>query len=154
MIKKTNQTKNDVVADNTSATNVNVETTTSNNKELVMKATIGEKHSSTAVLINRSQNYVCLYGNPEQQITLAPREIKQVDKDLVKELLKNPMVRRFFDKGVVSHNIKDESTVTAHGAVTTPKQLTNPVSRFESGNNVVAEVKKFRQDGSLNLNLG
>ena len=158
MSKKTNQKNKNLVAD-TPATNVNVTVNnTTEDKELVMTAKITTEtkkekaYSSTTVLINNSQNFICLADGPEKQLTLAPREIKKVSKDLIKELLKNPMVRRFFDKGVVSHNTKDEKRVSAHEAVA-PERLSQAVERYESGNNVVAEVKKFQKEGALNINL-
>ena len=158
MSKKTNQTK-DVVA-NTTATTVNVETQTEKDalkdNELVMKASLPKDVvvSSEAVIINRSQNRICLYADERHSIDLAPREIKNVPKDLLMEVLKNPMVQRFFDKGVVTHNIKErDTTVSAHEAVA-PEQLKQAVERHEGGQNVVAEVKKFERDGSFNIDLG
>lgn len=182
MSKKTKQVNKDSVVDNTPATDVNVTVPTEDqatkDSELVMEAKINlteDKPSedvkptpaeedkpapkdtiarSTAVLMNRSNNYICLYATNEIQLTLAPREIRKVDKDLLKELLKNPMVRRFFDKGVVSHDAdEDAKVISAHDAVA-PVNLTEAVERHEGGNNIVAEVKKFEKDGSFNIDLG
>lgn len=181
MTKKTKKT--DVVADNTPATDVEVSVPSNEeakaNEELVMEAKVNltddkksedvkptpakedkpapkaeKAFSSTATVMNKSQNKICLYANPECQLEIAPREIKSVRKDLLNELLKNKMVRRFFDKGVLSHNLDEGSkVVSAHDAVA-PEHLTQAVERHEGGNNVVAEVKKFEKDGSLNIDLG
>lgn len=156
MNKKTNQTK-DVVA-NTPATTVNVEVQTKKealkNKELVMGAKIPKDiaYSSEAVIINQSQNRICLYADERHSIELAPREIKSVPKDLLREVLKNPMVQRFFDKGVVTHNIKEGKQVSAHEAVA-PERLKQAVERHDGGQNVVAEVKKFEREGSFKIDL-
>jgi len=176
MSKKTKQVSKDVVAENKPATDVNVTVPTEDqatkDSELVMKADINlpddkksedvkptpaekdKAYTSTAVLMNRSNNFICLFATNEIQLTLEPREIRKVDKDLLKELLKNPMVRRFFDKGVVSHNAdEDAKVVSAHDAVA-PGQLSEAVERHEGGNNIVAQVKKFEKDGSFNIDLG
>lgn len=156
MTKSTKTTK-DIVADKTPATDVEVKIQTEDeaikDKELVMKANLPkEVYSSTITIINRSQNKICLADGPERQITLEAREIKKVPKDLLKELLKNPMVRRIFDKGVISYNTKDEDFVSAHEAVA-PETLSQAVERHEGGSNVVAQVKKFEREGSLNIDL-
>jgi len=152
--KKTNKT---VVADPTPATTLQIETPSQDkaveNKELVLSAKITTPNtSSTETIINRSQNFVCLYANPRLEITLAPREIKSVPKDDLRELLKNPMVRRFFDKGIISHNTKeDDKVVSAHDAVA-PDNLSQAVERHDGGH-VVAEVKKFQKDGEISIEL-
>lgn len=183
MTKKKTSKKNNVVADTTPATDVEVSVPSTeeakSNDELVMEAKVnltddkqseGDKntpaeeekpapkaekaYSSTVTVMNKSQNNICLFASPECQLTIAPREIKSVSKDLLKELLKNKMVRRFFDKGVLSHNLDEGSkVVSAHDAVA-PEHLSQAVERHEGGNNVVAEVKKFEKDGSLNIDLG
>lgn len=168
------KTKNlDVVAETSSATNVEVKVPTAEesveNKELVMEANInltddkkseGDKHTpaeedklvkSTVTVMNKSQNYICLTASKNCQLTIAPREIKTVSKDLLNELLKNKMVQRFFDKGVLSHNLEtDSKVVSAHDAVA-PSNLTEAVERHEGGNSVVAQVKKFEKEGSITL---
>ena len=157
MTKKTKTTK-DIVADKVPATDVEVNVPTAEkatkDKELVMKATLPkEAYSSTTTVVNRSQNKICLIGGPQLQITFDPREIKTVSKDELKELLKNPMIRRFFDKGILTHNLHEaDDVVSAHDAVA-PESLTQAVERHEGGSNVVAEVKKFEREGSLNIDL-
>lgn len=145
-----------------------------NEKELVMEAKIktkqkGQKtkatkntqkpakntdrqYSSTCVLTNTSQNNICLMdGDKFKAITIAPREIKVVGRDELKELLKNKMVQRFFDKGILTHNMNADD-VSAHDAVV-PEELKNPVERHEDGQNVKAEVKTYRKEGSVTLDL-
>jgi len=122
-------------------------------KELVMEAKIEKKsYSSTCVITNTSQNTICLFnGIPEQSITVAPREIKSVSRAALKELLKNKMVQRFFDKGILTSTM-DADEVSAHDAVL-PEELKNPVERHEDGQNVKAEVKKFEKDGTVKIEL-
>lgn len=124
------------------------------NKELVMTATMPDiTRYQDVVLMNRSQNYICLSANPKLEVTLAPREITRVPRRTLDELMKNPMVRRFFDKGIVTHNAdKGSNVVSAHEAVA-PQHLREAVERHEGGNNIVAEVKKFRKEGSLKIDL-
>lgn len=183
MTKKNTTKKTDVVADNTPATDVEVSVPSKEEakakEELVMEAKINltddkksedvkptpaeeekkapkaeKAYSSSVTVMNKSQNNICLFASTECQLTIGPREIKKVSKDLLNELLKNKMVRRFFDKGVLSHNLDEGSNVvSAHDAVA-PEHLTQAVERHEGGNNVVAEVKKFEKDGSLNIDLG
>ena len=122
-------------------------------KELVMEAKIDKKaYSSTCVITNTSQNTICLFnGIPERSITVAPREIKTVSRADLKELLKNNMVQRFFDKGILTSTM-DADEVSAHDAVL-PEELKNPVERHEDGQNVKAEVKKFEKDGTVKIEL-
>lgn len=166
MVKKNKNVEvKDVVADKTpAATDVpapeQVETVTAptkekavEDKELVLKADMPDLTRYTeVVLMNHSQNFICL-STGVKSTTLAPREIKKVSKDLLDELLKNPMVRRFFDKGVVSHNAdKASNVVQAHDA-TAPDHLMEAVEKHEGGSNIVAEVKKFEKDGSFKIDL-
>lgn len=116
------------------------------------KKTAEGNHSSTCVITNTSMNNICLMnGDKFEQITVAPREIKTVSRDTLRSLLKNPMVQRFFDKGILTHTL-DAQDVSAHDAVV-PEELKNPVERHENGQNVVAEVKKYEKDGSIKLDL-
>jgi len=109
-------------------------------------------YSSTCIITNASQNKICLMdGIRSEQITVAPREIKTVDRDLLRKLLKNPMIQRFFDKGILTHTL-DAKEVSAHDAVV-PEELKNPVERHENGQNVVAEVKKYEKEGSIKIDL-
>lgn len=167
-VKKTEQT----VAD-TTATELSAEVTIpTNDKELVMEAKISKKakpskktektekqktdktySASTCVITNTSMNSICLFnGDKFATITVAPREIKTVEREKLKELLKNEMVRRLFDKGILTHNL-DAGDVSAHDAAV-PEELKNPVERHEGGQNVKAEVKTYRKEGTINLDLG
>lgn len=111
-----------------------------------------EKYSSTCVLTNTSQNKICLQnGENAPTIEIAPREIKSVPRDALRELLKNEMVKRFFDKGILTSTL-DADSVSAHDAVV-PENLKNPVERHEDGQNVKAEVKKFNADGTVKIEL-
>lgn len=154
------------------ATDLSVEVTVpKNDKELVMEAkitkgkgkgkpkakepkkTTDKAYSSECVITNTSMNNICLFnGNKFEQITVAPREIKRVSRAQLRELLKNEMVQRFFDKGILTHNL-DADDVSAHDAVA-PEELKTPVERHEDGQNVKAEVKTYRKEGSISLDLG
>lgn len=169
-VKKTEQT---VVE--TSATALSAEVTIpESNKELVMEAKISKKakpskktektekpkqktdktySASTCIITNTSMNTICLFnGDKLKAITVAPREIKTVERENLRELLKNEMVKRFFDKGILTHTL-DAADVSAHDAVV-PEELKNPVERHEGGQNVKAEVKTYRKEGTINLDLG
>ena len=169
-VKKTEQTVADTTATGLSA-EVTIPTT---DKELVMEAKISAKgkkatkqktpekpknktektySASTCIITNTSMNSICLFnGDKFATITVAPREIKTVERAKLKELLKNDMVRRFFDKGILTHNL-DAADVSAHDAVV-PEELKNPVERHEDGQNVKAEVKTYRKEGTISLDLG
>ena len=148
--KKTNKTQT-VAAKPATDLKAQVKTSTQEDKEVVMTAEISFK-SEECVLTNASQNTICLSdGEPTRTITVAPREIKKVPRDLLRELLKNKMVQCFFDKGILSHNM-DAEEKTAHSAVV-PEELKNPVERHEDGQNVVASVKKFEKEGSVQIDL-
>ena len=164
--KKTTTTSKKPVAEKpVTELEVKVETSKETDQELVMEAQIEEKPakeepkkeepkfvSSECVLTNTSQNTICLFdGSKEESITVAPREIKRVSRDGLKRLMKNPMIRSFFDKGILTTNIDAEDT-SAHEAVI-PNELKNPVERHEDGQNVVAQVKKFKKEGSINIEL-
>lgn len=153
MVKKTKK-KSDKVAEQP-ATDVEIKVPTAEkakeDKELVMKADI--RYTSEVVVMNHSQNFICL-ADKGKEITLAPREIKKVSKDLLNELMKNPMVRRIFDKGIVSHNADESSKVVSASIEHAPDYLKEAVEKHEDGQTVRAEVKKFEKDGTVNIELG
>ena len=107
--------------------------------------------SSTTVVLNTSQNAILLTGEtPEESVLIAPREIKAIDRELLRKLLKNKVVRYWFDKGILTSN-QDANEVSAHDAVA-PEYLKNPVERHD-GANVSASVTKFEKQGSVTINL-
>lgn len=176
MTEQKTKTENSVVE--TQATEISAEVTVpTNDKELVMEAKISAKDKkgskakdnkkanepkknaektytgSTCVLTNTSMNTICLFnGDKFSSITVEPREIKRVDRETLRNLLKNEMVKRFFDKGILTHNL-DAADVSAHDAIV-PEELKNPVERHEGGQNVKAEVKTYRKEGTISLDLG
>ena len=128
---------------------------TPNGKKTVSKVSKKntETFSTTCVITNTSNNTICLFnGDKFGTITVRPREIMQVDKDKLRKLLTNKMVQRFFDKGVLTHNM-DAADVSAHDAVA-QEELKKPVERHEDGQNVKAEVKTYRKEGTVSLDLG
>lgn len=167
MAKKNTKSQKTVVGKTATDLKATVNAPTADSKkELVMEAKIEPKtnkkpkeekkekaYSTTCVITNTSQNTICLFnGSTENSITVAPREIKTVSKAALRELMKNKMVCRFFDKGILTSTL-DAEEVSAHDAVA-PAELKNPVERHEDGQNVKAEVKKFKREGSLNIELG
>lgn len=125
-------------------------------KATVLKAKVNkpsdDNYSSTCVLTNTSQNKICLQnGKDAPTIEISPREIKTVSRAALRELLKNEIVRAFFDKGILTSTL-DAGEVSAHDAVV-PENLKNPVERHEGGQNVKAEVKKFDADGTVKIEL-
>lgn len=159
MTKKSKKTQKTVVAQTATDLEAKVQAPTETSKdELVMEAKVQKKdktekrYSSTCIITNTSQNTICLYnGETSRSITIAPREIKTVDRAQLKDLLGNEMVRRFFDKGILTSTL-DANDVSAHDAVL-PEELKNPVERHEDGQNVKAEVKKFEKDGTVKIDL-
>lgn len=173
MSKKTNTPK--TVADKKATDlNVKVETPTvdkaTENNELVMEANITpetetpetetnplpapepEKRivSSTVVLTNCTANTICI-TNGNIKITVAPREIKKVSRDDLKELLKQKMIQRYFDKGVLTHNLEADEVSASDAEV--PDELKGAVERHEDGLTISASVKTFEADGSVKLEL-
>lgn len=119
-------------------------------KKAVPAANI-QKASDYTVILNTSQNPILLQGDNEgDRILIAPKEIKSVSRSLLKSLLKNKIVRYWFDKGILSTN-QDANEVTAHEAEA-PANLSQPVERHD-GANVSASVTKFEKQGTVTINL-
>lgn len=107
--------------------------------------------SYSSVIINTSQNPIYLRGDSkEESIMIAPREIKTVSKSLLKTLLRNKVVRYWFDKGILTSNY-DANETSANEAVA-PEHLSQPVERHD-GANISASVTKFTKEGSVSINL-
>lgn len=119
-------------------------------KEEVKPSAAGGSYSSTVVLTNTTFNTLYLTGLGVA-ITVAPREIKTVKKDDLKVLLKNQVIRNWFDKGILTSNL-DADYQSAHEAEV-PEDLKGPVEKHD-GVNISASVKKFVADTPVNINLG
>lgn len=138
------------------------ETETVENTELVMEAGINIKAenapaqniqtaSSTTMIINTSQNPILLSGDEKEEcIYIAPKEIKRVNRNMLKKLLQNKVVRYWFDKGILTGNA-DANETTANEAEA-PEYLSQPVERHD-GANISASVTKFEKQGSVTINL-
>ena len=138
------------------------ETEAVENTELVMEAGINIKAekapaqniqtaSSTTMIINTSQNPILLSGDEKEEcIYIAPKEIKRVNRNLLKKLLQNKVVRYWFDKGILTGN-SDANETTANEAEA-PEYLSQPVERHD-GANISASVTKFEKQGSVTINL-
>lgn len=107
--------------------------------------------SSTTMIINTSQNPILLSGDEKEEcIYIAPKEIKRVNRNLLKKLLQNKVVRYWFDKGILTGNA-DANETTANEAEA-PEYLSQPVERHD-GANISASVTKFEKQGSVTINL-
>lgn len=108
--------------------------------------------SSETVIINTSYNEILLNtGRPGANVRIAPKEIKSVSRELLRELLKNKIVRRWFDKGILTSNT-DANETDANEAVT-PEHLKAPVERTDSVSTISAKVTKFKKDGKVSIKL-
>lgn len=117
-----------------------------------VKAPVKEREVSLfTTVINTSQNPILLKGaDKEESLLIAPREIKSVRRDVLKSLLRNKIVRYWFDKGILTSNY-DANETTANEAVA-PEYLKQPVERHD-GANISASVTKFKKEGSVSINL-
>lgn len=107
--------------------------------------------SSDTIILNTSQNPILLTGDTkEETILIGPREIKRVNRALLKKLMQNKIIRNWFDKGILTTN-QDENETSVHEAIV-PDHLSQPVERHD-GANVSASVTKFEKQGSMNITL-
>lgn len=107
--------------------------------------------SSEVVVVNTSQNPILLSGEDKGvNILIAPKEIKKVNRSLLKTLMQNKIVRYWFDKGVLSTNLNASET-SPHEAKA-PEYLLQPVERHD-GANVSASVTKFDKAEDVSINL-
>lgn len=108
--------------------------------------------SSTVVLMNTSYNEILLNtGRPGATVRIAPKEIKSIDRELLRELMNNKIVRRWFDKGILTTNQDANETDTNEAVV--PENLKGPVERTDSVSTISAKVTKFKQDGKVQIKL-
>jgi len=104
--------------------------------------------TSDVIVINTSYNPICLQGPLKgQTVQIAPKEMKRVPRALYRELMKQKIVRAWFDKGVLTSNA-DANEEDANEAVA-PKELSTPVTQ----NGSTAELKKFQKDGTFKIEL-
>lgn len=107
--------------------------------------------SSEVVVVNTSQNAILLSGQEEnERILIEPREIKKVNRYLLRSLMKNKIVRYWFDKGVLTSNM--DANETSANEAKAPEHLTAPVERHD-GANISASVTKFQKEGNVTINL-
>lgn len=108
--------------------------------------------SSTVTLLNTSYNEILLNtGHPGGTIRIAPKELKSVSRELLRELLQNKIVRRWFDKGILTSNLDANETTTNEAEV--PEALKGPVERTDSVSTISAKVTKFKKDGKVSIKL-
>lgn len=107
--------------------------------------------SDYTVILNTSLNPILLQGeNEEDKILIAPKEIKSISRYLLRELLKNKVVRYWFDKGILTTN--QDANETSANEAEAPAHLSQPVERHD-GANISASVTKFEKQGSVTINL-
>lgn len=103
------------------------------------------------VILNTSLNPILLQGeNEKDKILIAPKEIKSINRRLLKELLKSKVVRYWFDKGILTTN--QDANETSANEAEAPAHLSQPVERHD-GANISASVTKFEKQGSITINL-
>lgn len=122
---------------------------TTNKEEVKEEVKEVEYVSSTVTITNTSQNSLCL-NLRTKTITIYPRQRKEVLREDVKELLENEVVRRWFDKGILTSDLEAEEQ-SVHEAKA-PEELKGPVEKHD-GVNISASVKKFVSDGSVKIEL-
>lgn len=139
-----------------------------NNNELVAEAainfivptdvepTISKKErvvSADVVVINTSYNPICLttWERGNKSITIAPKELKRIPRDLYRDLIKNKMIRTWFDKGILA--TKEGAEETSANEAEVPVELMNPVERTDGQSSVSATVKKFQKDSPIKIQL-
>lgn len=122
-----------------------VETPAPKAKEIVVSADV--------VVINTSYNPICLttWERGNKSITIAPKELKKIPRDLYRDLIKNKMIRTWFDKGILATNEGAEETSANEAEV--PVELMNPVERTDGQSSVSATVKKFQKDSPIKIQL-
>lgn len=107
--------------------------------------------SDYTVILNTSLNPILLQGQHEgETLLISPKEIKSVNRALLRELLKSKVVRYWFDKGILTSN--QDANETSANEAQAPAHLSQPVERHD-GANVSASVTKFEQQGSVTINL-
>lgn len=108
--------------------------------------------SDTVTILNTCYNEIYLNGGkPELSVRIAPKELKTIDRGLYRELMKNQVIRNWFDKGILSCN-RDANETSAHEAEV-PANLRGPVERTDAVSTVSASVTKFKKDGTVKINL-
>lgn len=109
-------------------------------------------YSDTITIMNTCYNEIFLNGGkPELCVRIAPKEVKSISRSLYRELIKNQVVRNWFDKGIIATS-KDANETTAHEAKI-PENLKNPVERTDAVSTVSASVTKFEKDGAVQIKL-
>ena len=107
--------------------------------------------SDYTIILNTSQNPILLQGeNEKDKILIAPKEIKSISRNLLRELLKSKVVRYWFDKGIITTN--QDANETSANEAEAPAHLSQPVERHD-GANISASVTKFEKQGSVTINL-
>ena len=103
------------------------------------------------VVLNSSYSPICISDGKHISVTIAPKEMKRIPHADFRELMKQKMVRAWFDKGVLSSN-GGNGDVSAHEAEV-PVELKGDVVSRDGENSVSAGVKKFEKDRSITINL-
>mgnify|MGYP003309494725 CR=1 FL=1 len=151
LVKKGVEVKNspaDIIA-NELVAEASIDATIEKPKKEAPKA---KEFSSKVTVLNTSYNEILLNpGKAELSVRIAPKEIKTIDRDLYRELMKNQVIRNWFDKGILATK-KDADEVSVHEAKV-PENLKNPVERTDSVSTVSASVTKFEKDGTVNIQL-
>lgn len=124
------------------------ETVTPEKPEPIKNESAGSDYT---IILNTSLNPILLQGeNEKDKILIAPKEIKSISRNLLRELLKSKVVRYWFDKGILTTN--QDANETSANEAEAPAHLSQPVERHD-GANISASVTKFEKQGSVTINL-
>lgn len=108
--------------------------------------------SDDVIVLNTSYNEILLNtGILGLSVRIAPKERKTVSRHVLRDLLKNKIVRRWFDKGILTSNM--DANETDANEAKTPENLKGPVERTDSVSTISAKVTKFKADGKVQINL-
>ena len=107
--------------------------------------------TADVIIVNTSQNPICLSDGKNISVQIAPKEFKRISRAAYRELMQQKMVRIWFDKGILTSN-GDANETDIHGAEA-PEELSQPVTSRDGGNSVSAEVTKFEKAKSIKIEL-
>lgn len=107
--------------------------------------------TADVIIVNTSQNPICLSDGKKISVQIAPKEFKRISRAAYRELMQQKMVRIWFDKGILTSN-GDANETDIHGAEA-PEELSQPVTSRDGGNSVSAEVTKFEKAKSIKIEL-
>lgn len=108
--------------------------------------------SSFVTVLNTSFNEILLNtGVVGEFVRIAPKEMKRIERSTYRDLMKNQVVRNWFDKGILSSS-EDANETSVHEAEV-PENLKGAVEKTDSVSTVSASVTKFEKEGTVQIKL-